>query len=231
MHHPTDAPERCEHCKTQVATTKDTHDGRTEMLCAICFDQQTARVALEKLLVQIVTLETEERFDEALAILDCIWRDNQHRDHDHWLARNIAMHRSDILLHAERYADAKQACDDWATHGFTDLSNRWLHAVLTARALEGLGRLGEGIAVLEESLEYQDPKFLPSALMVLTTLAEISEVLGRPVDRKWQNLADDVAKVHGATLPVRDSLGKSIRDFTEMLGNMQHTPDGNQEPT
>lgn len=213
---PTGAPELCEVCRVRPATQQYTSARDNHMVCVFCLDQQAARDALENQLHHIAELEMRQEYDQVIACLDAIWVAHQHRDHDHWLARSIAMHKSSTLYDAGRYVEAEQALEIWARLGFADVSGRWLHSVIYAKTVEALARSEEAIAVLEDALGHSDPKYFPSVRMVLATLAEMSETLGRPVDPKWRHLAEELAAFHGVPLPAHESLGKTILELVEV---------------
>lgn len=126
-----------------------------------------------------------------------------------------------ILFNAARYPEAERAFRAWAELGFDDVSQRWMHADGTARTLEALGRDREAVAVLEEALGHQDPKYLPSAIWVLTGLARLSEKVGQPVDSKWLRIAEAIAERYGVEMPVRDSPGQAIFALDEALQGKQ----------
>jgi tetratricopeptide (TPR) repeat protein len=210
-------PRRCWLCEKNEATEPYVRGKQTRMVCATCREKNRARDALEDRLIDIVNLEHDEQYDAALAILDEILEANRHRDHDLWLARSIAMHRSAILFEAGRYAEAEKACEAWAQLGFQDVWRRWMHGFEKARTLDALGRPGEALAALEDALSYQEPREIPSAGYMLVALVELSEKLGQPVDPKWQSLTEAWAKHHGIDMPVDDSLEKTILDLDKTI--------------
>ena len=138
-------------------------------------------------------LESSGRYEDALACLAAALEANSHRDHDKWLARSVARDRMMILVDAGRYAEALEASRDWRQIGFENVSQRWMHATATGHALEGLGRDEEAVAVLEDSLAYQDETYLPSVLGVLLELVRFSEKLGVPFNSKWLPIAEALA--------------------------------------
>lgn len=215
-----DEPVLCSICKQQSATEEYTRVGHTEKVCATCLDQQKARAAIEEGMLYIFPLEMREQYDEALAYLDAIEAANRHLDHDRWMARSIAMHRSDILFDAGRYEEAERACEAWAQLGFATVDHRWMHGFVTARTLEALGRPREALAALEEALSHRDRRFLPSATHVLAALVELSEKLGQAVDAKWLGLAEEIADCYGVEMPVRESVGASILALDEITRSM-----------
>jgi len=222
MQFPNDEPQPCGFCKERPATERYTRAGRTEMVCATCLDRLAVQDALEDRLRHIYDdLASRERYDEALACLDEILEANRHRDHDLWLARSIAMHRSGILFRAGRYAEAEKACEAWAQLGFQDVWRRWMHGFETARTLDALGRPREALAALENALSHQEPREIPSAGYMLAALAELSEKLGQPVDPKWRGLVEAWAKHHGVEMPVDDSLGKAILELDKVIRPQQ----------
>jgi tetratricopeptide (TPR) repeat protein len=192
------------------------------MVCATCLDRlevwdeyQYGASDIHRDLVM------NERYDEALACLDEILEANRHRDHDKWLARSIARDRAMILSDADRYAEAEHACEAWAQLGLDDVWDRWMHAHVKADILDALGRPREALAALEEARSYRDPKYLPSAMLLLVPAVELSKKLGQPVDPKWRSLAEAVAKRYRAELPVADSLGEAILELDEITRTRQ----------
>jgi len=186
------------------------------MVCATCLDRLEVQEAYDYKSLDIINLEENERYDEALACLDAFLEANRHRDHDRWLARSIARNRASILFDAGRYAEAEQACEAWAQLGFGDGWDRWMHGFEKAQTLDALGRPREAVAALEDALRYRDPKNLPAVMIPLVALVALSEKLGQPVDPKWRSLAEAVAKRYRAELPAADSLGKAILELDEI---------------
>jgi tetratricopeptide (TPR) repeat protein len=218
MQSPDEKTQMCWSCKKQPATAKYTLAGRTEMVCATCLDRLEMQEEYGYNFRDIILpLERNEQYDEALAWVDAFLEANRHRDHDKWLARNIASTRADILFDAGRYAEAEQACEAWAELGFADVWERCLHCTIKARALDELGRSREGLAILEDELTHQDPKYLPTADGYLADVAEISEKLGQPVDPKWRSLAEEVAEYYGVEMPKHESLGKAILELAKTI--------------
>ncbi|UQA58645.1 hypothetical protein [Polyangium aurulentum] len=172
--------------------------------------------AFEYKFLDIIELTRNEQYDGALACLDEILEANHHRDHDGWLARSIARNRVMILLDADRYAEAERACEAWEQIGIGDVCDRWMYANLKADILDALGRTREALEVLEEARSHRDPKYLPSAMLLLVPVVELSEKLGEPVDPKWRSLAEAVAKRYRTELPAADSLGKAILELDEI---------------
>jgi tetratricopeptide (TPR) repeat protein len=180
------------------------------MVCVTCRENNRARDALEDRLIYFTDLELDGQYDAALACLDEILEANRHHDHDLWLARSIAMHRSAILFEAGRYADGEKACEAWAQLGFRDVHDRWMHAAEKARTLDALGRPREALAAVEDALGHQETKYIPSAMLLLIPLVELSKKLGQPVDPKWRDLAEAWARYYKIDMPVGDSLEKTI---------------------
>ena len=210
-------PQLCTFCQKKVATETYTRAGQVRKVCGTCLDRLEVQDAYEYRSRDIDNeLVTNERYDEALACLDAFLETNRHRDHDKWVARSIARDRAAILFEAGRYAEAEEACEDWAQLGFRDVHDRWMHGFEKAQTLDALGRPREALAALEDALGYRDPKYLPSARLLLRALVEISEKLGQPVDPKWRSLAEAVAKRYRTELPVADSLGKAILELDEI---------------
>jgi len=191
------------------------------MVCATCLERREVRDAYEGKLLHITALERRKQYDEAIVCLNTILEENHARDHDGWLARSVADHRVLILLDAGRYAEAEQACKAWSQLGFSDVSERWMHALGTAHTLEGLGRDREAVAALEDALGYEDPKYLPSVLGVLTELVRFSEKLALPVDPKWLRIAEAVAERYGVGMPVHDSPGQAVFALEEAVRGKQ----------
>jgi tetratricopeptide (TPR) repeat protein len=172
--------------------------------------------ALEDRFIHITDLAFNEEYDEALAILDEILEANRHRDHDLWLARSIAMSRSAILFEAGRYVEAEKACEAWAQLGFRDVHDRWMHAAEKARTLHALGRPREALAAVEDGLGHQEPKYIPSAMLLLIPLVKLSKKLGQPVDPKWRSLAEAWAKYYKIGVPVGISLEETILELNKI---------------
>jgi tetratricopeptide (TPR) repeat protein len=200
------------------------------MLCTICFDRLTMETAFNDAMSHFHDLRRNEQYDEALACLDELLEANRHRDPEKWLARNIAMHRANILLDAGRHAEAEQACQAWAELGFDKIWGRWYHGSVMAETLDALGRTREGLAALEDALSYSDPKDVPSAWLYLRDLAELSEKLGQPVDPKWRGLAEETAAWHGVEMPKHESLGKAILELAEAIRGKEGLDDDDDEP-
>jgi hypothetical protein len=189
----------------------------SENVCAICFDQLTARDAFDSRLRHVVDLQRDDRYDEALACLDEVLEASSRLDHDRWVARHVAAQRADIFLDAGRYTEMEQACKVWADLGITDVWERWLQGAAMAQALDALGRTGEGLAVLEEALRHRDPKDVRGAWGYLGELATLSEKLGRPVDPEFRSLAEETAAANGVAMPERESLGQAILALAEAI--------------
>jgi tetratricopeptide (TPR) repeat protein len=218
MQFPDEKIQTCWSCERQPATAKYTLAGRTEMVCEACLDRLKLQDEYEyKYRDIILPLERSEQYDEALAWLDAFLEANRHRDHDQWLARSIASTRANILFDAGRYAEAVQVCEAWAELGFAGVWERWLQRSITAQALDALGRFREGLAILEDELTHQDPKYLPTARGYLVKLAEISKKRGQPVDPKWQGLAEEVAEYYRVEMPKHESLGKAILELAKTI--------------
>ncbi|MDC0745814.1 hypothetical protein [Polyangium mundeleinium] len=203
-------PQLCFYCREKEATAPYVHAGIDEVVCSVCLKRLTARDALEDRLMEIVTLASQGRYDDALACLNEIFEANRHLDDDQWLARSIAMHRCAILVDAERFTEAEQACRAWAALGFETVDARWLQASYLAQALDALGRPREALGVLEEALGHRDPRYLPLARGLLRQLAELSEELDQIVAPEWRHLAEAVARRFRVELPVADMLADSI---------------------
>lgn len=109
MRLPSDEPPLCTVCEEKPAVKQYTRKTRSKMVCATCFDRLSVQEALENKLVHIESLERHGQYDEALACLDAILKENRDRDHDGWLAGSAAHHRAAILLDAGRYTEAEQA--------------------------------------------------------------------------------------------------------------------------
>lgn len=224
MQFPNNDPPLCASCQEKAAIKQYTHETRSEMLCATCFDRWSVHDAFENELRHIFELEGRLQYDEALARLDAILEAERERDHDGWLAGSVAHHRAELLLEACRYAEAEQAYDAWSRLGFIDIWRRRMHALGLARTLEGLGREREAVAVLEDVLGYDDPKDVPFAIHPLAELARLSEKLHLPVDSKWLRIAEGVAERYGVDMPVRDSPGEAILALEEITQGRQPKP-------
>lgn len=221
MQFPNDETLLCVLCRERPATDEYTISGHTKMVCATCLERWNVRAAYEDELLHLTALERRGQYDEALACLDAIMEANRDRDHDGWLARSIADHRVLILLDAGRYAEAEEACKAWALLGFADVSQRWMHALGAAHALEALSRDREALVALEDALGHEDPKYLPSVLGVLTELVRLSEKVGQPVDPKWRRIAEAVAERYGVDMPARSSLSGAILALEEVTRGKQ----------
>jgi tetratricopeptide (TPR) repeat protein len=208
--------ELCERCREKPATETYSHRGFAARACATCHNRWFLQDVQEDRLVEMSKLNLAGKFDESLACFNGILEANRHRDHDGYLARSIASHRVLVFLHAERYAEALEESKAWAALGFENGWERWMHALGTAHALEGLGRAEEAIPVLEQALAYEDEKHLPSATGVLQELARLSQSASRPVDAKWLRLAAAIAEEYGVALPQ----GESVAQILVMLGNV-----------
>ncbi|UQA61682.1 hypothetical protein [Polyangium aurulentum] len=215
-HSPAEEPKLCWLCGKNEATEPYALSKQTEMICATCLERRRARDALEDRLIYITNLEYDRRYDAALACLDEILEANRHRDHDLWLARSIAMLRSSILFNAGRYAEAEKACEAWAQLGFRNIHDRWMHAFEKAQTLNALGRPREALAVVEDGLGHQDPRYIEAAMLLLTPLVRLSKKLGQPVDPKWRGLAEAWARHHEIDMPVGDSLEKTILELQKI---------------
>jgi tetratricopeptide (TPR) repeat protein len=218
MQFPDEKIQTCWSCERQPATAKYTLAGRTEMVCEACLDRLKLQDEYEYKFRDIIfPLQRNEQYDEALAWVDAFLEANRHRDHDKWLARSIASTRASILFDAGRYAETEQACEARAELGFADDWERCWNCTRKARALDELGRPREGLAILEDALTHQDPKYLPTARDYLEDLAGISEKLGQPVDPKWRSLAEDVAEYYRVEMPKHESLGKAILELEKTI--------------
>ena len=146
---------------------------------------------------------------------------NRERDQDGWLRRSVVHHRMLVFLDARRWAEALREGGEWAQLGFEDVSQRWMHATATARALVELGREREAVSVLEGSLAYQDEKYLPSALGVLSALARLSVKLAEPLAPKWLKIAEAVAESHGVEMPSDGTPARAILALEEVVRSRQ----------
>ncbi|MDC3983799.1 hypothetical protein [Polyangium jinanense] len=162
----------------------------------------------------------DERYDEALACLDAFEQENRHRDHDGWLARSVASEREFILYEAGRYEEALQACEAVARLGFENVTDRWSNGSAKALNLQALGRHREALETFEEAFSHQDPRYASAIPYYLPTLVELSENVGQPVDEKWRRVAEAGAEDFAVEMPVRDSLGESMRALAEMTRGM-----------
>lgn len=221
MQFPNDEPSLCALCQEKPATENYALSGHTKPVCAACLERWNVQDAYENKLLHITALERRGQYDEALACLDAILEANSDRDHDGWLARSVADHRVLLLLDAGRYAEAEESCRAWARLGFADVSQRWMHALGTAHSLEALGRDQEAVAALEDALGYEDPKYLPSVLSVLTELVRLSEKVGQAFDSKWLRTAEAVAERYGIDMPANDSPGQAILALQEAVQGKQ----------
>ena len=149
--------------------------------------------------------------------LDELLEAYHHRDHNGWLAQNIAHHRTMLLIDAGRYAEAEQAGKAWAELGFDWTFGRVCHGAAMAETLDALGRTREGLAVLEDALSAPDPKRVGIAWLYLEDLVGLSEKLGQPVDPKWRGLAEESAAANGVEMPQHESLGKAILELGKAI--------------
>ncbi|WP_136970731.1 hypothetical protein [Polyangium sorediatum] len=162
----------------------------------------------------------EERYDEALACLDAFEQANHSRDHDGWLARSVASEREHILHEAGRYEEALQVSEAVAQLGFENVTYRWSHGGSKARILQALGKDREALTAYEEAFHHQDPRYASAIPYYLPMLVELSENVGLPVDETWRSVAEAGAEDFAVELPVRDSLGESMRALAEMTQGM-----------
>ncbi|MDI3283856.1 hypothetical protein [Polyangium sp. 15x6] len=176
--------------------------------------------AVEYKTIDIIELLESKRYDEALAQVDGFEKANRHRDHDGWMDRSIATERANILYEAGRYEEALQASEAKAQLGFENVTDRWSYGLEKAGILELLGRHREALEAFEEAFSHQDPKFLARAAYYFPALVELSEDLGQPVDEKWRRVAEAAAEEFAVEMPVRDSLGESMRALEKMTRGM-----------
>ncbi|MDI3281762.1 hypothetical protein [Polyangium sp. 15x6] len=162
----------------------------------------------------------DERYDEALACLDAFEQMNRSRDHDGWLARSAASEREFILHEAGRYEEALQAADVAAQLGCENVTYRWSNGSAKALSLQALGRHREALAAFEAAFSHQDPRYASAIPYYLPRLVELSENVGQPVDEKWRRVAEAGAEDFAVEMPVRDSLGESMRALAEMTQEM-----------
>jgi len=215
--------ELCWYCKARPPTATYTHrTGKLGgMVCATCLDRLEVQDEFEQDFLNVLDLQRNERYDEALARMDAFLEANRHRDHDRWLARSVAMYRADILYDIDRLQEAEKACDTWAEAGLDDVWHRWMHADTKAKVLDELGRPHEALAVIEDALAYRDPKDLPSVAIPLETLVKLSRKLRQPVDPKWRPLAEALAKRYRTELPPGRTLAASIRKLLKNIRGLQ----------
>ncbi|MDI1480268.1 hypothetical protein [Polyangium sp. y55x31] len=191
-----------------------------EMLCASCLDRMAVQDAIEDKFIYMYELATSERSDQALDCLNAIWEANRHRDHTGWLARSVASTRAFILHQAGRYTEALQASEAVAQLGFENVTARWAYGDARARNLRALGRHREALETFEEAFSHQDSMYVSSAPYYFDTLVELSKNLGQPVHEKWRSVAEAVAEEFAVEMPVRNSLGESMRALAEMTRDM-----------
>lgn len=213
-------PLPCWRCEEQTATHRYVHRNLDEMVCATCLDQLQAGDALDARLLHIIDLERSQQYDEALDRLAEILEANRHRDHDHSLARSVAIHRTCMLLDAGRLVEADKAWEAWAQLGFPNVTDRWFNASVKASILQALGRHREALAAFEEAFSHQDPRYASAIPYYLPRLVELSENAGQPVDEKWRRVAEAAAEEFAVEMPVRESLGESMRALAEMTREM-----------
>ncbi|HVK68631.1 MAG TPA: hypothetical protein VM694_29430 [Polyangium sp.] len=190
------------------------------MVCATCLDRLEVQEAFEYKGLAIDKLVSRDQYDEALARWDAFEDANRHRDHDGWLGRSVARQREFILYEAGRYEEALQACEAVAQLGFENVTDRWSNGSAKALNLQALGRHREALSAFEEAFSHQDPRYASSIPYYLPTLVELSENLGQPVDEKWRRVAEAGAEDFAVEMPVRDSLGESMRALAQMTQGM-----------
>ncbi len=210
----------CWSCRKKPATEPYIRPKSTERVCATCLDRLQVQDAFERALLHFLKLEDEERYDEVLAGIDAFLEANRHRDHDQWLARSAAMHRTCVLSEAGRDAEADEACDAWGRFPFDNVTDRWFHASVKAQIAQDLGRAQEALPIFEEAFSHQDPRFASSIPYYLHWLVEFSDAVGQPVDEKWRRVAEAGAENFAVEMPVRDSLGESMLALAEMTREM-----------
>ena len=220
MQPPSEKPQPCWSCEKREATHSYTCAGRTVRVCATCLDRLEVQEAFEYKGLDINKLMRREQYDEALASWEAFEEANRHRDHDGWLARSVARDRAFILHEAGRYTEALQASEAVAQLGFENVTARWGHGSAKARTLQALGRHREALAAFEEAFSHQDPRYASSIPYYLPLLVELSEGAGQPVDEKWRSAAEAGAEDFAVEMPVRDSLGESMRALAEMTQGM-----------
>ncbi|MDC3953038.1 hypothetical protein [Polyangium jinanense] len=189
-------------------------------VCATCLDRLEVQDAFEYKGLAIIKLMSRDQYDEALASWDAFEEANRHRDHDGWLARSVARDRAFILYEAGRYEEALQAAETVAQLGFENVTYRWAHGSEKARILQALGRHREALAAFEDAFSHQDPRYVAAAPYFFPHLVELSENVGQPVDEKWRRVAEAGAEDFAVEMPVRDSLGESMRALAEMTQEM-----------
>ncbi|MDC3961426.1 hypothetical protein [Polyangium jinanense] len=211
----------CWFCKKQPATVRYVHPQFNEMVCATCLDRLEVQDTYEqKWAHHILELERQERYDEMLACIDEFLAANRHRDHDKWLARSVARDRTMVLFEAGRYAEAEKAWEAWAQLGFPNVTDRWFNGSVKASILQAFGRHRDALAAFEEAFSHQDPMYASAIPYYLPTLVKFSENAGQPVDEKWRRVAEAGAEDFAVEMPVRDSLGESMRALAEMTQGM-----------
>ncbi|TKC90034.1 hypothetical protein [Polyangium fumosum] len=220
MPSPTEKPRPCSFCEKREATTTYTRAGRTLLVCATCLDRLEVQEALEYKTLDLIELRKRDQYDEVLAYLDAFEQTNRHRDHDGWMARSIAAEREYTLYAAGRYEEALQVSEAVAQLGFENVTYRWSHGGSKARILQALGRDREALAAYEEAFRHQDPRYASAIPYYLPTLVELSDNVGQPVDETWRRVAEAGAEDFAVELPVRDSLGESMRALAEMTQGM-----------
>ncbi|MDC0744670.1 hypothetical protein [Polyangium mundeleinium] len=220
MQPPSEITPLCTLCHKHRAIQRYTRGGFDEMLCASCLDRMAVQDASEDQLLHRLDLARRGQYDEALACLDAIWEANRHRDHTGWLARSVASERAHILYEAGRYEEALQACEAWALLGFENVTDRWFVGSTKASILQAIGRHREALEAFEEAFSHQDSRYASGIPYYLPRLVELSEKVGQPVDEKWRRVAEAGAEDFAVELPVRDSLGESMRALAAMTQGM-----------
>lgn len=87
---------KCELCHKTASHTYELA-GRILQLCDRCFDRYEIQDAYEEKLFEIENLIENQRYEEALGVLQEILATNYQRDHDGWLENSILSHQALIL--------------------------------------------------------------------------------------------------------------------------------------
>jgi tetratricopeptide (TPR) repeat protein len=164
-------------------------------------DHEHTQDAYERVLLRIAALTVEERYADAMSLLDELLQSYQDVDHDGWLHRTVVSHRALLLLDMGRWEEALAEYEARARLGFHDPSEHYEQALGHAVCLSGLQRYKEAIQVLEEGLARLRKSHVGSALGLLYRLAQACAALGQPVPPQYAPLLEATAAVYSVEVP------------------------------